>query len=718
MKRWQRFFAGVAVATGMVGSATAQQFPGIPSPTPVPAAPVPAAAPQQTLWSWLGVSKPQKEQCRQWLCQTQLGLLLSNGMAPASMFSGGIIPPLCPGLPTAAELNSENPAVAAAANIKKDEAEAKARRAAVRYLSTVSCHYWPEAEDALIAALMFDRNECVRWEAAIALGTGCCCTKNTIEALAITASGSKKKRNFTEKSERVRAAAEAALYHCLDCYHEIVPAPTGPEKPPEEPAKSPEEPITAKPRPSNIQLAAFYAGTENKSMADVLDNARKVLHDTAARTPSPTGNFTTGNRNVYQIFTNSMQLQSRKMKVFGIERNTQPPAAAEPQPETPSNLIQLLRNRRDKRDAEDTEDVDMGIRKTQPSKPMEVIPAHSTAPVAVPPAAPPAVHKKSEPAPNAPPVTAAEPPLAGLDRAKSAAPSVATSGTSANTDTDSQGWSAKKATSRLLDRFTKSKAPPKPEPVEAQQAAQTPTPPIKKAPPTVEPVQVQHAPVPPTPPIKTVAHVLSQPSAPVAKMSPVSNSRTSTPMPSTAFASSPSIATKPLMDPAARTLPAIAPPASTGNNAMASAKPMVQPSPQVRPTAIVAHASDSSATNARDRGMPSVPGLLIIFQDSPESPQRQWAVQVLSRHDWNRHPEVVPALLAGAQKDTDRAVRIQCIRCLTTRQINSPAVLAAFRDLQKDTDPRVQQEASEGLARLSGGATGTSAGEVGFANPR
>jgi len=108
-----------------------------------------------------------------------------------------------------------SPAEEAAQKIKADEAQAKARRAAIKYLGTVDCHYFPEAEKALIGGLLNDRNECVRLEAALALGHGCCCTKKTIEALQVTVSGSNKLGNPGETSERVKAAAFAALQRCL-----------------------------------------------------------------------------------------------------------------------------------------------------------------------------------------------------------------------------------------------------------------------------------------------------------------------------------------------------------------------------------------------------------------------------------------------------------------------------------------------------------------------
>jgi hypothetical protein len=92
-------------------------------------------------------------------------------------------------------------------------------------LAGADCHYWPEVTDALIGSLRADRNECVRLAAALALNHGCCCNRATIKALTITVSGSNEDGNPSETSERVKAAAMAALVHCLSCYVEVEPAP-------------------------------------------------------------------------------------------------------------------------------------------------------------------------------------------------------------------------------------------------------------------------------------------------------------------------------------------------------------------------------------------------------------------------------------------------------------------------------------------------------------
>lgn len=159
------------------------------------------------------------EECKRKLCLTAAGQLINSMTAPISAMTGGVIPPFCPIMPSAKDLAKEG-TEGAAANAKKDALEAKERVKAVRYLGTLDCRYYPEAELALIAALRMDRVECVRWEAAMAFGRGCCCTKKVMEALEISVSGSERDGNPAERSPRVRDAAAFALDRCLACYQE------------------------------------------------------------------------------------------------------------------------------------------------------------------------------------------------------------------------------------------------------------------------------------------------------------------------------------------------------------------------------------------------------------------------------------------------------------------------------------------------------------------
>ncbi len=310
MNAWKKSCASLAVVAGLTPVAWAQA----PAPLPVGAAPVAAvAAPvaqPTTLWSFLGLGKGQLAACKEKFCQTQLGLMVNNASSGFSTLSGGLIPQCCPGLPTPADLAKPG-AEGAAAKVKADEADAAARRAAVRYLGTVSCHYWPEAEAALIAALRTDRNECVRWEAAAALANGCCCTKKTVAALAIAASGSERDDNPSELSERVRAMAMVALQHCISCYVERR------EVPPAPPVVVPggEKPITLGPRPSEnqvrhdnatIYLTAFYVQeVERRSSAEVIEAAKQVVTAMGGKPAARSMAIPTGSHTIFHLVKTS-----------------------------------------------------------------------------------------------------------------------------------------------------------------------------------------------------------------------------------------------------------------------------------------------------------------------------------------------------------------------------------------------------------------------------
>jgi hypothetical protein len=248
-KSWKAYALGLFTLVGWSTSASAQ----VPPPPPVvPVAPVaaaPAAAPAApgNLWSFLLPNAAQKAACREHCCNSALGKILSATMQPFAALSGGLIQDHC-AIPTAAELAlpPDSPG-GAAAKIKADELAAAARRQDVRYLGTVDCSRWPEAEEALINALRGDRNECVRMEAALALGRGCCCTPKTVAALSITVAGSNQDGFPIERSDRVRAAAAAALDHCLACLQPhggvgFLPGAVGPEVLPKVDPKEPPPP--------------------------------------------------------------------------------------------------------------------------------------------------------------------------------------------------------------------------------------------------------------------------------------------------------------------------------------------------------------------------------------------------------------------------------------------------------------------------------------------
>jgi hypothetical protein len=238
--------------------------------------------------------------CKKKFCDSMLGQLINNSLAPVGGLTGGIIGPCCPLIQPEDLLKPPTSAEGAAAAIMADTLAAKERRAAVRFLGTVDCRYWPEAEMALINALRADRNECVRLEAAISLNRGCCCTKNIIKALALTVASADDDGNPRENSPRVRTLAHRALMRCLNCYAEIVPAPPPPpikkngeegEKPPVPPGETPPPPpppvlgekldLDANGMPKAVGMssrsAAYYARVSREAEATIVAEAREVL---------------------------------------------------------------------------------------------------------------------------------------------------------------------------------------------------------------------------------------------------------------------------------------------------------------------------------------------------------------------------------------------------------------------------------------------------------
>ena len=197
-------------------------------------------------------------------------------------------------------------------------AGAGARIAAIEYLATVDCHYWPEAEAALIGRLRGDRVECVRFAAARALGSGCCCTKKTIEALQLVVAGEDKDGFPSETSERVRAAATAALQNCMSRFEgkEAAPEPTEPPepatpKPPEPPGSGTTSPSGPKVSQQPRSALGYYETTiQRRSLGQVKVDARRTL---ALARSEGVGKriLTTGNRSVFAALARASSPSSR-----------------------------------------------------------------------------------------------------------------------------------------------------------------------------------------------------------------------------------------------------------------------------------------------------------------------------------------------------------------------------------------------------------------------
>ncbi len=290
MKKWNKYWMALVTAAGLTSALRAQL-----APTPVVPGPavaggalpgataMPAAAPTSNLWSFLFPTPEQKMACKLHFCSSPFGKIFTGLTAPVSMFSGGLFGNCCPQVQNAADLAqpADSP-TGAAARIKADEAAAAARRADIRYLGTVDCRRWPEAELALINALRADRNECVRLEAAWALNRGCCCTRKTLEALALTVSGSERDGNPAERSERVRAAAGESLSHCLSGLSEAaLEAPPAEEPIPPPSKEGPKEGMKLPPVPD-----AYYKTIDRQPMKKVAENARRALAQVRGPAPS------------------------------------------------------------------------------------------------------------------------------------------------------------------------------------------------------------------------------------------------------------------------------------------------------------------------------------------------------------------------------------------------------------------------------------------------
>jgi len=296
------------------------QVPGVPAAAPVAAAPAGAA-------EAAGAVKPgilmrccaALEECKRKCCATPLGAMINGMIAPASAITGGVIPSFCPTVPGAKDL-AEPGVGGAAAAAKKEAAEAKARRESVRFLGTVDCRYFPGTAKALATALRVDSSECVRFEAALVLGHGCCCSEITIKALEASVSGMEIDGNPAERSARVRCAAAIALEKCLSCYSPPYEEPE-PKQIKEEEAPAPGE-VKPGTLPTPKAVKDDIRKTENKTgeqpglltaqsrqpRKQTVEHARQILADFHAMmataqggVPTPPPGAVAGRKSLFQL---------------------------------------------------------------------------------------------------------------------------------------------------------------------------------------------------------------------------------------------------------------------------------------------------------------------------------------------------------------------------------------------------------------------------------
>jgi hypothetical protein len=182
----------------------------------------------------------------------------------------------------------------------------------VEYLATVDCARWPDARDALIAALRGDKNECVRFAAAKAFGTGCCCSPKVIEALKASVSGEADK-DPAELSPRVRGAAFAALQNCLARVPAEVVTPEPVKVEPEGPKVRTEGPSTSNEAADHTHITASHTvmspetqSVPEKSTAQIIEEARQTL-SSAAQNPPRVRTLPTGKRSVFHALVKARQ---------------------------------------------------------------------------------------------------------------------------------------------------------------------------------------------------------------------------------------------------------------------------------------------------------------------------------------------------------------------------------------------------------------------------
>ena len=275
MKPWNVFRFGSIAVLLLSQMAPAQDPAALAAaagvgPAPVVAAPA-AAGPN--LFTMLLPPPELAERCRAKICRCGIVKMLRASMAPVSLATGGLVEQghCCPAVKKEDLAKPADSSEGAAARIKKDLEEAGARRESVRFLGTVDCRYWPEAEDALILALRGDKIECVRFEAALQLQRGCCCTKKIAKALTMVVEQNDKDGFPSERSHRVIDAAAVALSLC-----------TPEERVPEKAIVVPENLLKV----GRVDPKEYYKSLDKKSDQEIHEAARKALEQRGPMTAS------------------------------------------------------------------------------------------------------------------------------------------------------------------------------------------------------------------------------------------------------------------------------------------------------------------------------------------------------------------------------------------------------------------------------------------------
>jgi len=716
------WWTSLLFASGIVPCAVAQVPAGAASAATAAAPGVIAAAPaaQPTLCSWLGCSWEQKEECRRMLCKLPIGQMLNNATAPLGLLSGGLIPGFCP--PASAELLKEDGAKGTAAKIKADEADAKERRAAVRYLGTVDCHYWPEAQDALIASLRGDRNECVRFEAALALGNGCCCTKKTIEAL-INATICSNKDDFPrETSARVQAAARQALDHCLCCFQDMNPTPVEDIKTPPEKSKgnkadpdaeksgdkkqksSTTEPrklgeATTFERPTKM---AYYARINEQPIELIVREGRRVLSVTQPMT-------VTGSNSFAKLIDRSSGVpETRGYIVHG----GQPGQAEVVTTSKPTNLWDLM--------AGTNKPV---IVSSYPAKstvvqgavPTRVVPQPNTTMVVQAPLVPqsnaaaagtisgPALSTATsvQPPPQMPVLKSAPVPVVSLP--PTPAPRVSESTTSF------AATAPKLPEMKAAPTLQSIQSTPKATTVGTTPVAPSAKVVETKTAPTIQPVQssapVATAPTSLTPPAAKVEVKTAPVIQPVQSSAPVTTAPTSLTPPVAKM----EVKTAPVIQPVQSSAPVTTAPVSLTPPVAKVETKVVPVTPRVQSSAPAPVATKAAVVVTTALAKPPVSPMQAIMQKISMGSvhERVVALESLSAED-KATPELSAQLIKTAEQDSSEVVRCSAIRAMVRTGVPASQSIPVLAQLGMDVESKIGKEANQALAQLNLQLTGGS----------
>jgi hypothetical protein len=668
--------------------------------------------------------------------------MVNNSLAPASFFSGGLVPQCCPTVnPLDLMPDKQDSAEGVAARIKQDEADAKKRRAAVRYLGTVDCVHHPEARDALIGALRADTNECVRFEAAMALGNGCCCNKETIKALSITVAGLNRTEddgNPPENCERVRIAAVGALEHCLACYVEIVPVPkqTGQERPPERlpPPERPERlpapepnrngspgpleslpavPVPARPtsreKTSNgapatanssgpVVPANFYRSLKNVPMKKIVADARQILEQ-VTRGSMNTGGLSLREHSLTEIVRTAVMGPAPA----AAPATAEPPRAVtvKPMPEKPARTATVAK-------PAEFHLFTWNLSGTTTAQTHPVLPTPAAAPAGAGPVIAPAVSAKTDktvaptltkvdhsspaarqvaPAPLASPTVStfapATPVIQSVARPVVQAPPASTP--VIRTVETGPVIQVKQTTPVIVQPAPASiSAPavltPAIQVMPGSTASVAPAPAVLT--PAIQVVPKSTAPVAPAPTVLTPAiQAMPKSTVPAASVPMTQMSRPTTP-----------VVTLPVPPPAPATRVMPVAVSSTRTNA---ASPAFVPAPLPAPEPMAQHEAKAPAAH----GPRITLAVLLEMMHGKSADDREWAASQLAILPARSNPQAVQALL-DATRDPSAGVRLASLRSLIGMHAEPNMIYAAASPLLRDPDGRVRVEAYEDLRRI------------------